>query len=162
MDEHQQLVEQRTPLLSAGVPTGGDDALHSLKHRRQRGQVRQRRGHEDQTPMSSNDFGTQHARRVEAQRSLAVQTKRILLPPLQVQPDDLDSIPVRSLCHLNEKGTCQLRLGETPYKAYLDEAQGADPQQQAPVAVQSDRARTTRLRKDQRTQLPNSTEKITS
>jgi hypothetical protein len=162
MDEHQQLLEQRTPLLSAGVPTSGDDALHSLQHSRQGGQVRQRRDHEDQTPLSSYDFGTQHARRVEAQRSLAVLTKRFLLPPLQVQTDDLDGIPVRSLRRLNKKAMCQLRLGETPYKAYLDGAQGADPQQQAPVGVQSDRARTTRMRKDQRNQLSNSTEKITS
>jgi hypothetical protein len=77
--------------------------------------------------MSSNDFGTQHARRVEAQRSLAVQIKRFLLPPLRVQPDDLDDILVCSLRHLNEKAMCQLRLGKTSYKAYLTGAQGALP-----------------------------------
>jgi hypothetical protein len=162
MDKHKQLLEQRTPLMSAGVPTDVDDALHSLQHSRQRSQVRQRKSHEDQTPMSSNGFCTQHARCMEAQRSLAVPTKRFLLPPLRVQPDDLDGILVSSRCHLNETVTCQLRLVKTPYKAYLAEAQDATPQRQAPVGVRSDRTRTTRLRKDQRHQLLNSTEKITS
>jgi hypothetical protein len=72
MDEHQQSLKQRAPLLPTGVPNGLDEALRSIRYGRQARQVQQRRGHEDQTPMFPNGFRTPHAILVEAQRPLAV------------------------------------------------------------------------------------------
>ena len=76
MDEHQEPLKQRTPLLPTGVPNGVDEALRSIRYGRQTRQVQQRIGHEDQTPMFSNGFGTPHAILVEAQVPLTVLIKR--------------------------------------------------------------------------------------
>ena len=70
MDEDQQLLEQRAPLLPTGVPNRLDEAFRSIWYGRQTRQVQQRTGHEDQTPIFSNGFGTAHAVLVEAQVSL--------------------------------------------------------------------------------------------
>jgi hypothetical protein len=51
MEAHQELLEQRAPLLATGIPNGLDEALRSIRYRRQTRQVQQRRGHEDQTPV---------------------------------------------------------------------------------------------------------------
>jgi hypothetical protein len=118
MDEHKQPLEQCMPLMSRGVPTGVDDALHSLRHSRERSQLRQRRGHEDQTSMFSYDFGTRHVRHLEAQRSLALQIKRFLLPPLPMQPDHYEGVPVDPIRDQNDKGTRQFCAGNTPTKAH--------------------------------------------
>jgi hypothetical protein len=125
-------------------PPSVHDALRSLRYSMQTGQVRQQRGHEDQTLMFSNDSGTQHARHVEAQQSVAVQIKRFPLPPSQVHPDDLDGIPVDQIRHQNGKGTRQLRLGKVPHKAHHAQAQDADPQRESPIGVPSEAAPTTR------------------
>ncbi len=80
MNEHQQLLQQRAPLLPTGVPNGVDEALRSIGYGRQARQVQQRIGHEDQTPMFPNGFRTPHAILVEAQRPLAVLIKRFRRP----------------------------------------------------------------------------------
>jgi hypothetical protein len=67
MDNHQQLLKQRAALLPTGVPNSLDEALCSIRSSGQTRQVPQRRGHEDQTPMFLNGFGTPHAILVEAQ-----------------------------------------------------------------------------------------------
>lgn len=85
MDEDQQFLQQRAPLLPTGVPHGLDEALRSIRYRRQTGQVQQRVGHESQTPVFSNGFSTPHAIVVEAQLSLAVLLAGCRRPPLQVQ-----------------------------------------------------------------------------
>jgi hypothetical protein len=54
MNEHQQLLEHRAPLLPTGVPNGLDEAFRSIRYGRQTRQVQQRIGHEDQTPMFPN------------------------------------------------------------------------------------------------------------
>jgi hypothetical protein len=72
MDEHQQLLKQRAPLLPTGIPNGLDEVFGSIRSGRQTRQVQQRIGHEHQTPMFSNGFGTPHPIRVDAQRPLAV------------------------------------------------------------------------------------------
>src|SRR4051794_16736299 len=54
MDEQQELLKQRTPLVPTGVPNGLDEAPRSLRSSRQTRQVQQRIGHEDQTPMFPN------------------------------------------------------------------------------------------------------------
>ena len=72
MDEHQQLLQQRTPLLPTGVPNGVDEAPRSIRSSRQTRQVQQRIGHEDQTPVFPNGFGAPHAIRIEAQVPLTV------------------------------------------------------------------------------------------
>src|SRR6266511_5188401 len=97
MDEHQELLQQRAPLLPTSVPKGLDEALRSIRYRRQTRQVQQRIGHEDQTPMFPNGFGTPHAIRVEAQLPLTVLIERFRRPPLQVQSNDLRGTPVYSV-----------------------------------------------------------------
>src|SRR5215813_1628846 len=82
MDEHQQSLHQRTPLLPTGIPNGLDEAFRSTRYRRQTRQVQQRIGHEHQTPMFPNGFGTSHAVLVEAQVPLAVLIKRFHLPDI--------------------------------------------------------------------------------
>src|SRR5262245_62440101 len=82
MDEDQQFLQQRAPLFPTGVPNGLDEALRSIRSRRQTGQVQQRVGHEDQTPVFSNGFSTPHAVLVEAQLPLAVLIKRFHLPDI--------------------------------------------------------------------------------
>jgi len=82
MDEHQQLLNQRAPLLPTGVPNSLDEAPRSLWYSRQTGQVQQRIRHEDQTPVFSNGFGTPHPIRIEAQPSLAVLIEGFRRPPL--------------------------------------------------------------------------------
>jgi hypothetical protein len=77
MDEQQELLKQRTPLLPTGVPNGLDEAFRSIGYRRQTRQVQQRIGYEDQTPMFPNGFGTAHAIFVETQVSLTVLIKRL-------------------------------------------------------------------------------------
>jgi hypothetical protein len=67
MDEDQQLLQQRTPLLPTGVPNGSDEGPRSTRSRRQTRQVQQRIGHEDQIPVFPNGFGTPHAILIEAQ-----------------------------------------------------------------------------------------------
>jgi len=76
MHEHQEVLDERTPLLPTGVPNGLDEALRSIRYGRQTGQVQQRIGDEDQTPMFPNGFGTSHAVFVEAQLPFAVLIKR--------------------------------------------------------------------------------------
>src|SRR5919106_7093395 len=88
VDEHQQPLKQRAPLLPTGVPKSLDEALRSIRYGRQTRQVQQRIGHEDQTPMFPNGFGTPHAIRVEAQLSLTVLIKRFRRPSLQLQTND--------------------------------------------------------------------------
>jgi hypothetical protein len=82
MDEQQELLKQRTPLVPTGVPNGVDEAPRSLRSSRQTRQVQQRIGHEDQTPMFPNGFGTPHARLIEAQRPLAVLIEGFHLPDI--------------------------------------------------------------------------------
>src|SRR6266487_3113766 len=76
MDEHQQLLQQRTGLFSTGVPNGVDEALRPTRCSRQTRQMQQRIGHEDQTPMFPHGFGTPHAILVEAQLPLTVLIER--------------------------------------------------------------------------------------
>ena len=76
MDEHQEPLKQRTPLLPTGVPKGLDEALRSIRYGRQTRQVQQRIRHEDQTPVFPKGFGTPHAIVVEAQVPLTVLIKR--------------------------------------------------------------------------------------
>ena len=77
MDERQEVLDECTPLLPTGVPNGVDEALRSIGSGRPTGQVHQRIGDEDQTPMCPEGFGTPHAIRVEAQRPLTVLIKRV-------------------------------------------------------------------------------------
>jgi hypothetical protein len=88
MDNHQQLLKQRAALLPTGVPNSLDEALCSIRFSRQTRQVPQRRGHEDQTPMCLNGFGTPHAILVEAQMCVTVRIERFH-PPLQIDGDNL-------------------------------------------------------------------------
>jgi hypothetical protein len=67
MDEHQEPLEQRAPLLPTGVPHGVDEAPRSTRSTRQTCQVQKRIGHEDQTPVCPNGFGTVHAILTQAQ-----------------------------------------------------------------------------------------------
>jgi hypothetical protein len=76
MDEHQELLQQCASLLPTGIPNGLDEALRSIRYRRQTRQVQQRRGHEDQTPVFFNGFGTPHTIVVDAQLPFAVLIKR--------------------------------------------------------------------------------------
>ena len=76
MDEQQERLEQRTTLLPTGVPNGVDEALCSIRYGRQTRQMQQRIGHEDQTPMVPDGFGTPHAILVEAQLPLTVLIER--------------------------------------------------------------------------------------
>jgi hypothetical protein len=76
MDEYQQLLKQRAPLLPTGIPNGLDEVFGSIRYGRQTRQVQQRIGHEHQTPMFSNGFGAPHAVLVEAQLPFAVLIKR--------------------------------------------------------------------------------------
>src|SRR5215831_1813228 len=82
MDEQQELLQQRTPLLPTGIPNGLNEALRSIWYGWQTRQVQQRVGHEDQTPMFPNGFGTPHAVLVEAQVPLTVLIKRLHLPDI--------------------------------------------------------------------------------
>ena len=77
MDEHQEVLNQRTALLPTGVPNGVHEALRSTRSDRQTRQVPQRIRHEDQTPRFSNGFGTPHPIRVDAQVPRAVLIKRV-------------------------------------------------------------------------------------
>jgi|SRR5882724_13340640 len=76
MDEHQEPLKYRTPLLPTGVPNGVDEALHSIRYGRQTRQMQQRIGHEDQTPMFPHGLSTSHAVLVAAQLPLTVLIKR--------------------------------------------------------------------------------------
>jgi hypothetical protein len=51
MDEDHQFLQPRAPLLPTSVPHGVEEALRSIRYRRQTGQVPPRVGHEDQTPV---------------------------------------------------------------------------------------------------------------
>ena len=82
MDEQQKPLKQRAPLLPTGVPNSLDEALRSIRYGRQTRQVQQRIGHEDQTPMFPNGFGTPHAVLVEAQLPLAVLIEGFHLPDI--------------------------------------------------------------------------------
>jgi hypothetical protein len=76
MDEHQEPLEQRAPLLPTSVPHGVDEAPRSTRFSRQTCQVRKRIGHEDQTLMFPNGFGTSLALLTEAQPPLTVLIER--------------------------------------------------------------------------------------
>jgi hypothetical protein len=76
MDEHQEPLEQRAPLLPTGVPHGVDEAPRSTRSTRQTGQVQKRISHEDQTPVRPNGFGTVHAILTQAQRPHTVLIER--------------------------------------------------------------------------------------
>src|SRR5919108_2726491 len=89
MDEQQELLQQRPPLLPTGVPNGLDEAPRLIRYGRQTRQVQQRIGHEDQTPMFPNGFGTPHAILMEAQLPLAVLIEGFRRPSLQIQTNDL-------------------------------------------------------------------------
>src|SRR5215831_6075775 len=105
MDEQQELLQQRTPLLPTGIPNGLNEALRSIWYGWQTRQVQQRVGHEDQTPMFPNGFGTPHAVLVEAQVPLTVLIKRLRRPSLQVQTDDLGGVPVHPIRHQHHVAT---------------------------------------------------------
>jgi hypothetical protein len=107
MDKDQQLLQQCTPLLPTGVPNGMDEASRSIRSGRQARQVQQRLGHEDQTPMFSNGFGTPHAVLVEAQVPLTVLLKRFCRPALQIQADDLGGGPVQPVRHQHHLASSQ-------------------------------------------------------
>jgi hypothetical protein len=76
VDELQQVLNQRAPLLPTGVPNGLAEALRSAGYSSQTRQMQQRIGHEDQTLMFPNGFGAPHAIIVEVQLPLAVLIKR--------------------------------------------------------------------------------------
>ena len=107
MDEQQELLQQRTPLLPTGVPNGLDEAFRSIRYGRQTRQVQQRVGHEDQTPMFPNGFGTPHPIFVEAQLPLTVLIKRFRRPPLKIQADDLRGTPIHPVRHQHHRASCQ-------------------------------------------------------
>ena len=117
MDEHQELLKQRTPLLPTGVPNGLDEALRSIRYGRQTRQVQQRIGHEDQTPMFPNGFGTPHAILVEAQLPLTVLIKRFRRPPLQIQADDLGGAPVHPVRHQHHRASRQAARAQNSPRA---------------------------------------------
>jgi hypothetical protein len=153
MDEHQQLLEQCTALLPTGVPNGLDEALRSIRYGRQTRQVQQRVGHEDQTPMFPNGFGTPHAILVKAQLPLAVLVERFRRPPVQIQVDDLGGIPVHPVRHQHDIASCHLFVLKTHHDPDLAQAGDADPQRKAPIGVRSDSDRAIRLRRDQRDEI---------
>jgi hypothetical protein len=76
MDEHQEPLEQRAPLLPTSVPHGVDEAPRSTRFSRQTCQVQKRIGHEDQTLMFPDGFGTSLALLTEAQPPLTVLIER--------------------------------------------------------------------------------------
>jgi hypothetical protein len=75
MDEHQEALKQRSSLLPTGVPNGLDEVFGSIWSGRQTGQVQQRVGYDDPTPMFANGVGTPPAIRMEAQVPLTVLIK---------------------------------------------------------------------------------------
>jgi hypothetical protein len=77
MYKQQELLDERTALLPTGIPNGVHEALRSIGYRRQTGQVQQRIGHEDQTPMFPQGFGTPDPIGVEPQRPLTVLITRV-------------------------------------------------------------------------------------
>src|ERR1700752_1687403 len=94
MNKHQEVLQKGAPLLPTSGPNGLDEAFRSIRSNRQAGQMQQRIGYEDQTPMFSNGFGTPHTVLVEAQLPFAVLIKRFRRPPLQVQADNLGGTPI--------------------------------------------------------------------
>jgi hypothetical protein len=138
MDEHQQLLKQRAPLLPTSIPNGLDEVFGSIRSSRQTRQVQQRIGHEHQTPMCSNGFGTPHAGLVEAQLPLAVLLEGFCRPALPRQANDLGGAPVHPVRDQHDRTTRQLFGFKTHDNAHLAQAGEADPQRQAPKGVLAD------------------------
>ena len=87
MDEHEEPLKHRTPLLPTRLPHGVDEAPPAIRPVRQTRQVPQPIGHEDQTPRVANGLGTPHAIRVETQRPLAILITRFRRPPVSIQAE---------------------------------------------------------------------------
>lgn len=68
--------DERTLLLPTGVPNGLDEAPHSIRYRRQTGQVQRGIAYEDLTPIFPNGFGTSHVILIETQLPFVVLIKR--------------------------------------------------------------------------------------
>src|SRR5919106_1680296 len=113
MDEHQEPLKQRTPLLPTGVPNGVDEAPCSIRYGRQTGQVQQRVGHADQTPMCPNGFGSPQTILVEAQVPLTVLITRVRRPAVRIQADDLSGVPVHAVGHQHDMPSCQCLVLKT-------------------------------------------------
>ena len=113
MDEQQELLPQRAPLLPTGVPNGVHEARRSNRSGGQTRQVPQRRGHEDPTPMLPHGFGTAHAVRVDAQVPLTVLIKRFRRPALPRQTANLGGVPVPSVRHQHDMAARQRLALET-------------------------------------------------
>src|SRR5882724_4985244 len=135
MDEHQEPLKQRTPLLPTGVPNGLDEAPCSIRYGRQTGQVQQRVGHEDQTPMFSDGFGSSHTILVEAQVPLTVLIKRFRRPALRIQADDLRGVPVHTVGHQHDMPSCQRLALKTDHDPDLAQGGDTNPQREAPIGV---------------------------
>ena len=150
MNEHQEPLQQRTPLLPPGVPHGVDEAPCSIRYGRQTGQVHQRVGHEDQTPMFSDGFGAPHTILVAAQVPRTVLIKRFRRPALRIQADDRRGVPVHAVGHQHDVPSCQRLARTTDHDP--DRAQGGDtdPQREAPRGVLAYGDRAIRMGRDQR------------
>src|SRR6266576_945321 len=135
MNEHQEPLKQRTPLLPTGVPNGLDEAPCSIRYGRQTGQVQQRVGHEDQTPMFSDGFGAPHTILVEAQVPLTVLIKRFRRPALRIQADDLRGVPVHAVGHKHAMPSGQRLALKTDHDPDLAQGGDTDPQCEAPIGV---------------------------
>jgi len=142
MDEHQQRLKQRAPLLPTSIPNGLDEVFGSIRYGRQTRQVQQRIGHEDQTPMFANGFGISHAVLVEAQVSLTVLIERFRRPPVQIQADDFGGTPVDPVRHQHHRASRQLLSFKTHHDPDLAQAGDTDRQREAPIGLLLDCNRT--------------------
>jgi hypothetical protein len=137
MDEPQELLQHRTPLLPTGVPNGLDEVFCSIRYSRQTCQVQQRMGHEDQTLVFPNGFGTSHPIRVETELPLTVLIKRFRRPSLARQADDLGGAPVHSVRDQHYRAARQRLVLKTYHDAYLAQAGNTDRQREAPIGLLS-------------------------
>ena len=137
MDEHQQPLKLRGPLLLIGVPHGVDEALRSIRYDRQTGEVPQRIGHEDQTPMCPDGIGTPHATVTKAQQPLAILITCVRRPPFEVQVNNLVGAPVASVCHLNHRTARQQLLLETHRDVNFVQTRNTDSQREVPVGMRA-------------------------
>ena len=149
MNEHQQPLQQRAPLLPTGVPNGVDEAFRAIGYGRQTRQVQPRRGHEDQAPVCPHGFGPPHAIRVEAQLPRAVLIKRFRRPAVHVPTNDLGRSPVHPVRPQHHRPSGQRLVLNAHHHPHRAQTGDADRQGQAPLGVLAYAHGTIRLRRDQ-------------
>jgi hypothetical protein len=97
--------------------------------------MQQRIGHEDQTPMFSNGFGTPHAILVEAQMPLTVLIKRFRRPALPIQADDFGGAPVHPVGHQHDMAAAQRLSFKAHDDPHLAQAWNTECQREAPIRL---------------------------